>query len=74
MNESTTNPTMIDSTITETVDNPKDTDNISHNKKKAKTSPDEDCKQNDKITSENQVNNSKNDETLITFDDTEMTN
>ena len=62
---------MMDIPISETVENSKDTDNLSHNKKKVKTISDEESNQNNNKSGEKQVNNPKNDETMITFDDAE---
>ena len=45
MSDPSTNPTMIDISITETVDNSKDTDNLSNDNKKAKTTSDEERNQ-----------------------------
>ena len=62
---------MMDIPISETVENSKDTDNLPHNKKKVKTISDEESNQNNNKSGEKQVNNPKNDETVITFDDAE---
>ena len=70
MTAPTNNPTMIDITITDNVHPSKDNDNPSHHKTKAKKSSDKDCKQNDKKTSKKQANDTKNDETMISFGDT----
>ena len=48
MSNPTTNPTMMDISIIETVVNSKDTDNLWHNKKKAKTTSDEKIHENNK--------------------------
>ena len=69
MRNPTTNLTMMDISITDTIYHSKDTENLSHNKKKAKITSDEENKQNNKKFSEKQVNNPKNDKIMITFDD-----
>ena len=65
---------MMNITSNETTNNPKDTDNLSHNKKKGKISTDEIYNKNDKKKSDNQVNNSRNYDPIITFDDINMIN
>lgn len=57
MSDPTINPTMMDISITEVVNNSKDTDNLSHNKNKVKTISDEESNRNNKKISEKQVNN-----------------
>ena len=48
MRNPTTNLTMMDISITDTIYHSKDTENLSHNKKKAKITSDEENKQNNK--------------------------
>ena len=74
MNASPTNPIMIDIIPPETTDNSKDTNNFSHNKKKANISLEAICTKNNKITNDIQVNNFENDDTMIMFNNVKMIN